>query len=252
MNIVDPFDALKVQRTLVNPAETDSSTRQVNGIKFHFDHSKENSESPEYWAWESSEDWNKIYDKYIDSMDCLQRVRNADGLYIGEPQSENELESATVSLNSWSVDLSGEYSKETVSKNLMKKFPTIPLADIRSEDIGGSSDFHPSIIDHKFMSNICVEVCKTNIDPSNGKISVEVLESFVGSLFDEKDPTTGHSLFIGDIINENSEIIEFYRNSRIGSRIRKCRIRQPDLPVEYRGSEECRRLCPESTRRIIS
>jgi hypothetical protein len=42
-----------------------------------FDHSDANINHLDYWAYESADAWNTIYDDIMDSMDCLQRVRNA-------------------------------------------------------------------------------------------------------------------------------------------------------------------------------
>jgi hypothetical protein len=221
--IIDPFDALKVQRTLVNPAETVSSERIVNVRDAEgnivttkvaeFDHSDANINRLDYWAYESADAWNKIYDEILDSMDCLQRVRNADGIYIGEP---NPVDGKLNIMDSWSIPLTGGYYEDSISKTLMRKFPGIPMADISSDDLV-DPDYVPSIIDHNFCTHIMVAVCKTTIDQTTGKIVVQLVETFFGSLFNEKNIQNGRSLFIGDIINANSDYIEFYRNNYVSA-----------------------------------
>ena len=221
--IIDPFDALKVQRTLVNPAETVASERVVNVRNAdgeivttkvaEFDHSDSNINRLDYWAYEAADAWNKIYDDLLDSMDCLQRVRNADGIYIGEP---NPVDGKLNIMDSWSIPLTGGYYDESISKTLMRKFPGIPMADISSDDLA-NPDYVPSIIDHNFCTHIMVAVCKTTIDQTTGKIVVQLVETFFGSLFNEKNIQNGRSLFIGDIINANSDYIEFYRNNYVSA-----------------------------------
>ena len=220
--IIDPFDALKVQRTLVNPAEVVASERVVNVVSpngetysatVEFDHSDANINHLDYWAYESADAWNTIYDDIMDSMDCLQRVRNADGIYIGEP---NPIDGKLNILDSWSIPLTGGYYEDSISKTLMKKFPNIPMADVSSDDLT-NPDFVPSIIDHNYCTHITVAVCKTTIDQTNGKIVVQLVETFFGSLFNERNIQNGRSLFIGDIINANSDYIEFYRNDYVSA-----------------------------------
>ena len=220
--VIDPFDALKVQRTLVNPAENgdnNPSQREVKGSErtqtFTFDHSDANIHHLDYWAYESADSWNQIYEELLDSMDCLQRVRNADGVYIGEP---NPVNGKLNILDSWSVPLTGGYYEDSISKQLMRKFPNIPMSDITSETLE-NKDVENSIIDHNFATHVMVAVCKTTIDQSNGKIVVNIVETFFGSLFDERDPQNGRSLFIGDIINgdNGSDYIQFYRNDYVSA-----------------------------------
>jgi len=221
--VIDPFDALKVQRLLVNPAEHISSSRNVyrrdeagnitKTIKVEFDHSDANIGRIDYWAYEAADSWNQIYDQLLDSMDCLQRVRNADGIYIGEP---NPIDGKLNILDSWAVPLTGTYYEESISKILMRKFPGISMADLDSSAFD-NEDYAPSIIDHQFATHILVAVCKTTIDQGTGKIVVSLIETFFGSLFNEKSIQNGRSLFIGDIINGNSDYIEFYRNNYVSA-----------------------------------
>ncbi len=212
--VVDPFDALKVQRLLVNPAEKNAASRMIKDKEITFEHKASNQHRLDYWAYESADAWNKIYDDLLDSMDCLQRVRNADGIYIGEPNPITG-EKPNI-LDSWSIPLTGGYYDESISKILMKKFPGISMASISADDFL-DGEKQPSIIDHNYATHVTVAVCKTTIDPSNGKIVVNLVETFFGSLFNEKNAQNGRSLFIGDIINANSDFIEFYRNDYVSS-----------------------------------
>jgi hypothetical protein len=98
----------------------------------------------------------------------------------------------------------------------MKKFPGISMAGLDADELM-NKETPPSIIDHSFATHVMVAVCKTTIDPSNGKIVVNLVETFFGSLFNEKNAQNGRSLFIGDIINENSDFIEFYRNDYVSA-----------------------------------
>ena len=219
--VIDPFDALKVQRLLVNPAESVSSERIVNlrdenGVivgtkKAEFDHSDSNIGRLDYWAYEAADSWNQIYDELLDSMDALQRVRNADGIYVGEP---NPIDGKMNIMDSWAVPLTGTYYEESISKDIMRKFPGISMADI-SSDAFEDENYVPSIIDHQYSTHIMVAVCKTTIDQGTGKIVVSLVETFFGSLFNEVSIQNGRSLFIGDIINGNSDYIEFYRNNYV-------------------------------------
>lgn len=212
--VIDPFDALKVQRLLVNPEEKNAASRMIKDKEFEFKHTAANQHRLDYWAYESADAWNKIYDDLLDSMDCLQRVRNADGIYIGEPNPITG-EKPNI-LDSWSIPLTGGYYDESISKILMKKFPGISMASISADDFL-DGEKQPSIIDHNYATHVTVAVCKTTIDPSNGKIVVNLVETFFGSLFNEKNAQNGRSLFIGDIINANSDFIEFYRNDYVSS-----------------------------------
>ena len=144
----------------------------------------------------------------------MQRVKNADGVYIGEPNKVDDQRPNI--LDSWSIPLTGGYYDESISKILMRKFPGIPLANVSTTDLD-DPDYKPSIIDHNYATHIMVAVCKTTIDQSNGKIVVNLVETFFGSLFNEKNLQNGRSLFIGDIINANSEYIEFYRNDYVSA-----------------------------------
>lgn len=89
----------------------------------------------------------------------------------------------------------------TLSKYAMGFFPTI--------DIQPDGSFA-----RDRLTNIGVVVFRGFVDPEAGnKVKYEPVEAFAGSLkSDDVDPTTGTSRFIDDIINTNSQTIEFYSN----------------------------------------
>ena len=68
--------------------------------------------------------------------------------------------------------------------------------------------------DRDSLKKICVVVYKMYLDPGEGnKINFEPVEAFAGSLYkDDKDPTTGVSIFIDDIVNSQSNYIYFFSN----------------------------------------
>ena len=195
--LVDPYDALKMQRLLVNPASTVTPSSTIS------------EENLEFYANESKNAWKNMFKTEINQLNTLQHVVNAEGINVGEVPKEN---GKTQLLDSWSVPLVGDYYDESISKTIMGLFPQIPLTDIASNAKAGTTI---CTIDKQYSSYICVVVCKTVINPSDGKITVAVVEQFFGSLFDEKNPQNGRDLFIGNIINSNSKYIEFYRNNVI-------------------------------------
>ncbi len=186
VTVIDPFDAIKMQRLLVNPVEIETNYNAVSSI--------------EYWGQNSDINWQSVYDNAIDSLDTLTRVKNADGIWVGEPGIGDK----TNIMDSWSVPLSGAYIEDSISKILMQSFKQIPLTS--------AGDSTESCIDKCYSTHIIVAVCKTGVNPSDGKITVNVVETFFGSLFDEFDENTGASLYIGNLINQNSNYIEFYKN----------------------------------------
>jgi hypothetical protein len=103
--------------------------------------------------------------------------------------------------------MSAYYKNDSISKDLMKNFAQIPLNSIAKDG--------ESCIDKCYSSHIVVAVCRTGVNPADGKITVNVVESFFGSLFDEYDEATGATLYIGNLINESSNYIEFYKNEYI-------------------------------------
>ena len=84
-----------------------------------------------------------------------------------------------------------------------------------------AADSFPSIhftaegkVDRQELKKIGVVVLRAFIDPGEGnKVNYDIVEAYAGELDKEaKDPNTGASVFIDDIINSQSEYIEFYSN----------------------------------------
>lgn len=196
VTIVDPFDAIKMQRLMTNPAKDIPSVDRT-----------QNKNEFSTWGNISEYKWNELYKTEINTLNTLQRVKNADGMYVGEPTPGGKTNQQL--LDSWSVPLVGNYYDESISKSLMNMFPQIPLTDVANDSSAAC------IIDKQYTTHIVVAVCKTVINPSDGKITVTIVEQFFGSLFDEKNIQNGRDLFIGNIINANSNYIEFYRNNYI-------------------------------------
>ena len=96
---------------------------------------------------------------------------------------------------------SNDSTIETVSKNITQFFPKI----------GWKKE---NEIDTTYFNQIGVVVCKMLINSSSyNRITISPVESFIGS-FDKKakDPITNSSIFIDDIINNNSNYIYFFSN----------------------------------------
>ena len=201
VTIIDPFDALKMQRLLVNPYASSSVTTSLTG--------RNDKAKITYWDQVSKANWKQLFKDAIDNLDTLQRVKNADGIWVGEVSEDDEKANL---LDSWSVPLTGNYYSESISKSLMNLFEQIPLTDVASNM---TSSMTISTIDKQYSSHIVVAVCKTTVNPSDGKITISILERFFGSLFDERNIQNGRSLYIGDVINSSSNYIEFYRNNYI-------------------------------------
>ena len=200
VTIIDPYDGLKNQRLLVNPCEDRQLDSTVSNIV---------KNTLPYYADKSAYNWKLMFKNEINTLNTLQKVKNADGIWVGEA---NQTPGKEQLLDSWSVPLTGNYYDESISKSLMNMFPQIPLTDVASN---ASSDNPLCMIDKQYSSHIVVAVCKTAVNPSDGKITVSIIEQLFGSLFDEKNIQNGRDLYIGNIINANSNYIEFYRNNYI-------------------------------------
>ena len=68
--------------------------------------------------------------------------------------------------------------------------------------------------DSEHLKDIGLVVYKMYLDPSEGnKVGYEAVEAYCGSLFkDDKDPNTGVSKFLDDIVNSNSNYVNFFSN----------------------------------------
>lgn len=90
---------------------------------------------------------------------------------------------------------------ETLGKSVVQFFPKVSW---KTDDE----------VDTTYFNQICVIVCKMIVNSSAyNKISFSPVESFVGS-FDREavDPITNASIFIDDVINNNSKYIYFFSN----------------------------------------
>lgn len=86
----------------------------------------------------------------------------------------------------------------SLSKSIALQFPSIVY------DENG-------YLDNEFMDKILVSVVMMKNDPNeNNKISFSVVESFLGSLDKASKNIDGQSNYIGNIVNNNSQYIEFY------------------------------------------
>jgi len=92
-------------------------------------------------------------------------------------------------------------SDTTLSQKVAELFPAVTYTDTGA-------------IDREYIRQIQVTVVKMYVDSNyNNKINFEVAESFIGSLNSTAlNPDTNESIFIDDIINNNSNYIEFYSN----------------------------------------
>lgn len=91
---------------------------------------------------------------------------------------------------------------ETISLNAAQFFPAIQPA---SDGVG---------FDPEHLKDIGVVIYKAYLDVANGNlVSFEPVEAYVGSLCkDDKDPNTGVTKFIDEIINTQSKYINFFSN----------------------------------------
>ena len=92
-------------------------------------------------------------------------------------------------------------SKNTISNQTASLFPAIVL------DEDGE-------LDQEYLQQISVTVLQQYVDvDNNNRIGTAMLETFVGSLdVNYRDPATNESLFIDDIVNDNSNYINLFSN----------------------------------------
>ena len=95
-------------------------------------------------------------------------------------------------------DSAGNY---TVSEMAADSFPSIHFTS-------------EGVLDRQNMKKIGVVVLRAFLDPGEGnKVNYDIVEAFAGELDKEaKDPNTGASTFIDDLVNSQSEYIELYSN----------------------------------------
>lgn len=101
------------------------------------------------------------------------------------------------------VQWQNEYRYSSFSEDLAKKMPTITFDQ--------SGDY----LDKTYSHHVGIIVCTVFPDDSfEGKMNAGILESFVGSLHvGKRSPSTGQSIYIGDIVNANSRYIKMYYNA---------------------------------------
>lgn len=92
------------------------------------------------------------------------------------------------------------FYNSNMSKQLAAQFPNISYNDIGQ-------------LDNDYMNKIMVTIVAMKNDPNeNNKINFSVVESFIGSLDKQSINVDGATDYIGNIINSNSQYIEFYGN----------------------------------------
>lgn len=104
--------------------------------------------------------------------------------------------------NSFEIPLDADSTfSESVSKLAVQQFPTIRF-DSNSR------------LDRKYLKQIGIVVFKMYVDVSNNKkINFTPVEAYVGSLNKkDKDVLTNKSIFIDDIVNQNSQLINVFSN----------------------------------------
>jgi len=108
---------------------------------------------------------------------------------------------STVTSGNMAIQLaSSSKSTETISTQTASLFPSV---------VYGETDGY---LETKYLNQIMVSVVKMYVDSSNNnKINYSIVENFIGSLNQSAtDPETNESTYIGNVINSNSQYIEFY------------------------------------------
>lgn len=125
----------------------------------------------------------------FDGWNCLSGISTNDGTALS---AEGAI---------YATPITTDFAKTSIAKQLGQSFPPISY-----DDLGN--------IDNYYLHQVMIVVAKTFEDNSDGnKTGVQVLESFVGSLNAAAiDSSTGESIFIDDIVNNNSDYVELYSN----------------------------------------
>lgn len=101
---------------------------------------------------------------------------------------------------SFTENITGTYRGSSVSEDFMRYFPPVAFTE-NGDDIDPYTNNQVTIVVARTISN----------ESKQGDLDVAVVETFTGSLLsDAIDASTGRSLYIGDIINDNSRYIKFY------------------------------------------
>ncbi len=114
---------------------------------------------------------------------------------------------AGITTDDFETSLTGAYSGSSFSEDLAKQFPGIEYTS------NGNS------IDPYYSKQLGIIVCSAVENSNNeGKLQLGIIESYVGSIYPEaKDPATGNSIYLGDLINSNSNYIKWYNKISSGT-----------------------------------
>jgi len=107
---------------------------------------------------------------------------------------------AGITSTSFESALTGTFIGNSVSENIAKQYPTLEYTS------------NGSAINPYYAQQIGLVVCQATEDSYNqGKIQIGILEAFVGSIHTNTfNPTTGNSIYIGDVVNGASKYITIY------------------------------------------
>jgi len=105
-----------------------------------------------------------------------------------------------LSASTFNENLSSTYSGSSVSETMMKYFPTVDFVEDGAQ------------VSNEYANWISVIISRTVSNPNaEGNLDVVVLEAWNGSIkTTAKDTATGRSVYIGDVINNNSSYITWY------------------------------------------
>ena len=155
---------------------------------------------------------NALYFQKIISSDSIEKFNVASNLQTIPNESLIMVDSEIKKMNQ--VDFSSE-----ISNNFSINIKT---SDIESTSVSKlATNYFPSInfyennrLNKQYLKQIGIVVFKMVSESSNnGKINFIPVESFIGSLNrKDKDPISGRNLFIDDIVNSQSEIINVFSN----------------------------------------
>lgn len=101
--------------------------------------------------------------------------------------------------------LTGIFTGSSFSETVMRQFPSMQFLN------GGDT------IDSFYAQHVGIVVCRAYGDQNNeGKLNFSTIEAFAGSIHrDKRDPATGQSIFICDLVNARSEYITMFENPKL-------------------------------------
>ncbi|MEI6420819.1 MAG: phage tail sheath C-terminal domain-containing protein [Lentisphaerota bacterium] len=147
-----------------------------------------------------------IFTVIVDPIDALKVQRNLKGASDSDVFAilEGISYPSGVLYTDFSKPLTGTFVGQSVSEDLARMFPSIPF-NFRN---GATT------LDKTYGQYIGIVVCQTRRDPNNdGKLITAYLEAYAGSIHSAaRSPSTGQSIYIGDLINSQSSYIQFYQN----------------------------------------